>query len=71
MPTARTLPAGSRPSIAFDSDHNIDMQDKFKTNGQWPSGRTYKNWRHGDARDISYPYNYQLFDFIADKGGLK
>ena len=64
---ARTLPAGSGAVAAF-GNNNIDMQSKFRTKGVWPASRlgNYEpNWKHGDAREISYPFIYRLFDFLV------
>lgn len=68
---ARTLPAGSNPVSKFnDWNGNIDMQARFK-NG-WPASRgNLTNWKHGDVKNVAYPYIYQLFDFIVENGGLR
>lgn len=67
---ARTLPAGSSAAVAF-GNNNFDMQSEFRQKGAWPAsrlGRDEPNWKHGDAREVAYPYIYQLFDFLVKKG---
>lgn len=35
----------------------------------WPRGDD--DWRHSDIKSIAYPFNYKIFDRIADDGGLR
>lgn len=66
---ARTLPAGANYLKALPPDNNKDMQTEY-TN-EWPIKRTEDNWRHGDVKEVAYPFVYKLFDAILDFGGFK
>jgi isopenicillin N synthase-like dioxygenase len=61
------LEVGNIPQV------NTDMNTELKTVG-WPAERgsedVEKNWRHSDAKDISYRYVYRLYDTWVEKGNL-
>lgn len=70
---ALTFAAGKKQVDAFGTLYNnLDMQAKLK-NG-WPPERSMdqesKKWKHGDIRDVSYPYVCPLFLKFVELGGL-
>ena len=69
-------PAGGNQELeaAFVTQNrkrNLDSM-AFKPNG-WPNrGRDWKTrWLHSDMKDVAYFYNYSLYQFIVEQGGLK
>jgi hypothetical protein len=51
---------------------NLDMQNTF-ANG-WPQERIDKGdmrWKHSDIRNVSYLYNYKIFEKLANPTGVK
>ncbi len=69
---ALTLPAGGNKTVKFGLENNFDMQLRFRNGDHWPATRgNLQNWRHGDLKDVAYPYVYPLFDKFVTLGGLK
>jgi hypothetical protein len=58
--------------VTIAGDGNIDLMTMKRGDNAWPSVRgSTHNWLHGDFRDVAYFYNYNLYDDIVSKGGLK
>ncbi len=57
--------------VAQNRKRNLDSM-AFKPN-DWPNrGRDWKTrWLHSDMKDVAYFYNYMLYQFIVEQGGLK
>ncbi len=56
--------------VTPETNRNIDQQT-YRTSGEWPAERPNSNWLHSDLKNIAYPYVYQLFDLIVEKGNFK
>ncbi|MFA7369057.1 MAG: hypothetical protein WC334_05365, partial [Kiritimatiellales bacterium] len=70
---SRTLPCGANNVEEFhpqgQSDRNFNMNAaSFLVNG-WPRGDG--RWKHSDIREISYLYEYMVFDKFVTEGGLE
>jgi hypothetical protein len=72
---ADAIPALSNPMGRNDlsgfGQANVDFMNYRR--GVYPTGwpRSDDDWRHSDIKSIAYPFNYQIFDKIADDGGLR
>jgi len=73
-------PAGSVPVAAFGTQ-SMDLQD-LTANGWDPRRREFeaedlagregqRRWFHSDIKNVSYFYNYKVFEKMVDKGNLK
>ena len=53
-----------------ESRKNLQTPD-FQVNG-WPNrGRAWQTrWLHSDIKDVAYYFNFQLYRYIVEKGGL-
>ena len=56
-----------------ENSFNLDLtsSDIERPNG-WPSKLSYPNrWLHSDIKDVSYFYNFRLYQFLLEKGELR
>lgn len=75
---ALTPAAGATEITALGIIRNFDLDNVdenangiLRPNG-WPTRANYPGrWLHSDMKDISYYYNYRLYEFIIEKGGVK
>ncbi len=68
MIPAQSTAAGSNPINSFGA-RNFDMNG-MKTG--WPATRPDPgDWFHSDIRAVSYSYTFQVFDTLAETGGLR
>jgi hypothetical protein len=54
------------------SENNTDLMS-LKNNQQWTAERDTDKWRHGDFKDVSYFFNFKLYDEMCSpsRGGLQ
>ena len=68
---ARTRPMGSSPiALGTGWEESYDMSTILKTHG-WPRATKYLDdpeWRHGDFKDVAYPYVQDLYKKWVELG---
>ena len=68
--------SGMTMALGASRNCNLDNADEdsgglSRPNG-WPSKSSYPNrWLHSDMKDVSYYYNFRLYQAIITKGGLQ
>lgn len=68
--------SGMTMALGASRNCNLDNADEdsgglSRPNG-WPSKSSYPNrWLHSDMKDVSYYYNFRLYQTIITKGGLQ
>jgi hypothetical protein len=72
---------GRNPVPAFGGTRNFDLQNFTNSDGEWPAGRMSNDadklpdgrgrWKHGDAKDVAYRFNYLLYRKWVELGELK
>ena len=68
--------AGEITALGATRNHNLDNIDEdsggvSRPNG-WPSKSSYTGrWLHSDIKDVSYFYNFRLYQFLLEKGELR
>ena len=68
--------SGMTMALGASRNCNLDNVDEdsgglSRPNG-WPSKSSYPNrWLHSDMKDVSYYYNFRLYQTIITKGGLQ
>ena len=57
--------------VTHFTQENLDSPS-FKSEG-WPNrGRDWQTrWLHSDMKDVAYYFNFKLYEFIVNRGGLK
>jgi len=68
---ALSLAVGSN-ALGVEGARNFDMNSsKFRSELEWPSGRSGSDWRHSDLLRPAYAHNHALYDEIVTQGDMK
>jgi hypothetical protein len=72
---------GRNPVGIFGQTRNYDLMDLKNEDNGWPPSRMSNDkdklpdgrgrWKHGDAKDVAYRFNYLLYRKWVELGGLK
>jgi hypothetical protein len=72
---------GRNPVSIFGQTRNYDLMDLRNEDDAWPPSRMTDGrdklpdgrgrWKHGDAKDVAYRFNYLLYRTWVELGGLK
>jgi hypothetical protein len=73
IPTLTPAVGNSSLSDTFDESRRANLDgSSFKPN-EWPNrGRDWNTrWLHSDMKDVAYYFNFKLYKYIIENGGLK
>ena len=73
IPTITPAVGNTALPDTFDENRRVNLNESsFKPN-EWPNrGREWQTrWLHSDMKDVAYYYNYELYRYIVEQGGLK